>query len=405
VPKQAARPATPSYRNAFVPGSVVPDLRGGATIASEGGSLALSSSSSGHQTTQSAQLDLVDLTKTYPGITATDGINLTVESGEFLTLLGPSGSGKTTTLMMVAGFTPPTSGDIRLDGASITSAPPEHRDIGVVFQSYALFPHMTVFENVAFPLRMRSSGKEEMRARIERSLEMVQLSGLEDRLPKQLSGGQQQRVALARAMVFGPRLLLMDEPLGALDKKLREHMQFELKRLHKDLGTTIVYVTHDQEEALTMSDRIALMNNGRIEQLGGAEDLYNKPVNHLVADFIGKSNLFSGRWVSEGEFVDEFGTRFKVKTSSDQVSVGHKCSLMLRPEDLIIRTGGADSGTGVPGKVTELLYVGDYIKYSVEAQCGTKFSVKYAEPKNKDRATEGENVCIDWDPLNTRLIP
>jgi putative spermidine/putrescine transport system ATP-binding protein len=345
------------------------------------------------------------LTKTYPGMTAVDGVNLTVESGEFLTLLGPSGSGKTTTLMMIAGFTPPTSGDICLDGTSITSSPPEHRDIGVVFQSYALFPHMTVFENVAFPLRMRSSGKEEMRTRVNRTLEMVQLSGLGDRLPKQLSGGQQQRVALARAMVFDPRILLMDEPLGALDKKLREHMQFELKRLHKDLGTTIIYVTHDQEEALTMSDRIALMNNGHIEQLGSAEDLYNEPVNHFVADFIGESNLFSGTWVSEGEFVDEYGTRFRVNASSSQVKVGQECSLMLRPEDLIIRSGNTDGATGVTGKVTELLYVGDHIKYTVEARGGTNFSVKYAEPKNKDRATEGENVRIYWDPGNTRLIP
>ena len=253
-------------------------------------------------------LRLRALTKHYPNFTAVDAIDLDIAAGEFVTLLGPSGSGKTTTLMMIAGFTPPSAGDILLDGRSLVSLAPEHRNIGVVFQNYALFPHMNVQENVAFPLRMRNQSRRVIGDKVAAALHLVQLDQFAERLPKQLSGGQQQRVALARALVFDPDLLLMDEPLGALDKNLREQMQFELRRLHAELSITILFVTHDQEEALTLSDRVALMNNGEIAQIGSAEDLYERPATRFVAEFIGESNVIEGR--VDGEwFVANGGTR------------------------------------------------------------------------------------------------
>src|SRR5215467_6167348 len=264
------------------------------------------------------RLTLTRLAKRYPGTTAVDAIDLDVGSGEFVTLLGPSGSGKTTTLMMVAGFTTPSEGEIAIDGRPITGMAPEHRNIGVVFQNYALFPHMTVSDNVAFPLKMRRQPSAEIRGRVGRALDLVHLAGLGERLPRQLSGGQQQRVALARALVFDPGLLLMDEPLGALDRNLREQMKIEIKRIHRDVGVTVLYVTHDQEEALTMSDRVALMNRGRIAQLGSAEDLYERPANRFVARFIGESNLLDGRVeVADGGlvFADERGVRLHVAKS------------------------------------------------------------------------------------------
>ena len=260
------------------------------------------------QAKRGGALSLRALTKRYPNFTAVDAIDLDVAAGEFVTLLGPSGSGKTTTLMMVAGFTPPTSGDIHLNGRSLTALAPERRNIGVVFQNYALFPHMTVQDNVSFPLRMRNQNRQTIAEKVVAALRMVQLEQLGERLPKELSGGQQQRVALARALVFDPDLLLMDEPLGALDKNLREQMQFELKRLHAELGITILFVTHDQEEALTLSDRIALMNVGGIVQIGSAEELYESPATRFVAEFIGESNIIAGR-VDGAWFVTNGGAR------------------------------------------------------------------------------------------------
>jgi putative spermidine/putrescine transport system ATP-binding protein len=217
-------------------------------------------------------------------------LNLSIGKGEFLTMLGPSGSGKTTCLMMLAGFETATSGDIRLDGRPINSVPPHKRGIGMVFQNYALFPHMTVGENLSFPLEVRGMGKDERETKVKRALDMVQMYDFINRRPAQLSGGQQQRIALARALVFDPSLVLMDEPLGALDKQLREHMQFEIKHLHESLGITVVYVTHDQGEALTMSDRVAVFNDGRIQQLAPPDELYERPDNAFVAQFIGENN-------------------------------------------------------------------------------------------------------------------
>src|SRR5689334_10473231 len=249
----------------------------------------------------SAAIEISGVSKIYDGgVRAVDTIEIDIRQGEFFSLLGPSGCGKTTTLRIIAGFETPSDGAIRVDGADITHVPAHKRDMGMVFQNYALFPHRTVAENVAFGLRMRGIDKQAIEARVKAALAMVELSGLEDRRPGQLSGGQQQRVALARAIVIEPRVLLCDEPLGALDKKLRQQMQFELKQLQKTLGLTLVFVTHDQEEALAMSDRIAVMNCGRVEQIGTPVEIYDQPLTRFVADFIGDTNIFRGERVTTG---------------------------------------------------------------------------------------------------------
>src|SRR5271157_4624965 len=241
-----------------------------------------------------ASVVLSGIEKRFDNVGAVRGVSLDIRSGEFLTLLGPSGSGKTTTLMLIAGFETPTTGDIAIDGRSVVALPPHKRNIGMVFQNYALFPHLTVAENIGFPLKQRGIDRATRARLVAESLELVRLSGYQARTPRQLSGGQQQRVALARAIVFRPRLLLMDEPLGALDKQLREGLQLEMRRLHAGLGITFIYVTHDQEEALTMSDRIAVMNEGRIAQIGTPEDLYDRPSSRFVASFLGESNFLPG---------------------------------------------------------------------------------------------------------------
>jgi spermidine/putrescine ABC transporter ATP-binding subunit len=338
------------------------------------------------------------LSKRYPNFVAVDSLDLQVAAGEFLTLLGPSGSGKTTTLMMIAGFTPPSAGDIRLKGRSIASLAPERRGFGVVFQSYALFPHMTVAENVAFPLRMRKQQRSVITERVLKALQMVRLEGLGDRQPKQLSGGQQQRVALARALVFDPDVLLMDEPLGALDKNLREQMQVELKRLHRELGVTLLYVTHDQQEALSLSDRIALMQGGRIAQLGTAEDLYERPCSRFVAEFIGESNVIEGMVQQEDGrawFVAEGGDRFAVPVGAQRPG---RSLLVVRPEKLSI---GAPDGTGIAGEVSALTYLGDCIRYYVRTPGGLGLTVK----TQGKWAREGERIVLGLDGKDARILP
>ena len=355
------------------------------------------------------RLTLVGLTKRYPGLAAVHDLQLEVKSGEFLTLLGPSGSGKTTTLMMIAGFTPPSEGEILVDGQPITAMPPDRRNIGVVFQHYALFPHMTVFENVAFPLRMRRVPKPEIRSRVAEALAMVRLSGLEGRMPRQLSGGQQQRVALARALVFRPGLLLMDEPLGALDKHLREQMQLEIKRLHQSLRITVLYVTHDQGEALTMSDRIALMNRGRIEQLGEAPELYDRPVNRFVAEFLGESNLLPGRFEPDpagrtGAVVTAAGLRLPVAVTPLDATP-HRTLLVLRPEKLVLRPDEGPPTRGCRGVVTDVTYVGDFTRYRVRLAEEVIVTAKLANRGGTFRAAPGARVVVDWDPGDARLLP
>ncbi len=338
------------------------------------------------------------LCKRYPNFVAVDLLDLQVAAGEFLTLLGPSGSGKTTTLMMIAGFTPPSAGDIRLKGRSIAALAPERRGFGVVFQSYALFPHMTVAENVGFPLRMRKLQRSVIQERVLNALQMVRLEGLGDRQPKQLSGGQQQRVALARALVFDPDVLLMDEPLGALDKNLREQMQVELKRLHMELGVTLLYVTHDQQEALSLSDRIALMQGGRIAQLGSAEDLYERPRSRFVAEFIGESNVIEGMVGEDGGsawFVATGGDRFPVSGASQQSG---KALLVVRPEKFSI---GAAGGTGLEGEVSALTYLGDYIRYHVRTRGGLELTVK----TQAKCAREGERIVLRLDGKDACILP
>ena len=313
-----------------------------------------------------------EITKTYGKVFALDNVDLDIRSGEFMTLLGPSGSGKTTLLMVLAGFTRPDHGSLAFGDDEVVRRPPHKRDVGMVFQNYALFPHMDVAANVGFPLKLRKVEKSEADRRVEQALETVQLGGYGSRRIHQLSGGQKQRVALARAIVFEPRILLMDEPLSALDKKLREHMQIELRHLHEKLGMTTVYVTHDQREALTMSDRIAVINHGRLMQLGGPREIYDHPANKFVADFIGESTFLP---------VDISGGEASYQGQALQVSAppqaGGEHLLMLRPERLQLMNGETPPETNVfSGTVKELVYQGDSYLLYVALPDGTEVSLR-----------------------------
>ncbi|MEO6986984.1 MAG: ABC transporter ATP-binding protein [Paralcaligenes sp.] len=346
--------------------------------------------------------------KSYDGVNfVVADLNLTVRRGEFLTMLGPSGSGKTTTLMMLGGFEQPTLGRILLNDKSVERWPPEKRNIGFVFQNYALFPHMTVGENVAFPLRYRGIKGAAAKEKVRQALSRVNLDTLGDRRPAQLSGGQQQRVALARALVFEPSLVLMDEPLGALDKQLREHMQIEIKQLQVSLGITMVYVTHDQSEALTMSDRIAVFHDGRIQQLADPETLYNEPSNRFVASFIGENNTLpctlAGR---EGDLavvsmVD--GTTLKAANANISGTTG-EMSISVRPESLSL--AGEARGTGInriPGKARDVFFLGDHMRLSVEALGGQLLTARIPMRQARHFAP-GENVVLECDISECRLL-
>jgi spermidine/putrescine ABC transporter ATP-binding subunit len=329
-------------------------------------------------------------------------VTLTARPGEFLTLLGPSGSGKTTTLACVAGFAVPTEGEVLIEGARVTFDPPFKRNVGMVFQNYALFPHMTVADNLAFPLRMRKLPAATIRDRVARGLALVQLEGLGARHPRQLSGGQQQRVALARALVFEPPVLLMDEPLGALDKQLRLEMQLELKHLQARLGVTVIYVTHDQEEALTLSDRIAVMNRGRIEQIGEPTELYETPATGFVAQFIGESNRLEGT-IGTGDggrpvLITRSGLRLPARPGG--APVGEAAALFLRPERIAIGSDGGAAGGGatVTGDVVEAVFVGEAMRYVVRAGGGEIFTVKRLNLDTADRFKVGARVTLRWDP-------
>jgi len=285
-------------------------------------------------------LRLRDVVKSYDGKTnAVDGINIAIERGEFVTFLGPSGSGKTTTLMMIAGFEHPTSGAIELGGENLTERKPYQRNIGMVFQNYALFPHMTALKNVTFPLRMRHFPRDEIEGRAQKMLDLVGLGRFAQRFPRELSGGQQQRVALARGLVFNPDVLLLDEPLGALDKNLREQMQVEIKRIHREVGITMIYVTHDQTEAMTMSDRVAVFRDGRIEQLGSPLEVYDRPANRFVAEFIGDSNFFAGRADPAHPGVVELDKIGPVRVAPG--AAAGEVDVMIRPERLRLTPAGA----------------------------------------------------------------
>jgi len=355
-----------------------------------------------------AFVKFIDVQKSYDGETlVVKSLNMDIARGEFLTMLGPSGSGKTTTLLMLAGFEVPTNGRILLDGKPIDNMPPHKRDIGMVFQNYALFPHMTVEENLAFPLQVRRLGKPEIAGRIKRALEMVRLGPYGKRRPGQLSGGQQQRVALARALVFDPKLVLMDEPLGALDKQLREQMQLEIKHIHANLGVTVVYVTHDQSEALTMSDRIAVFNDGVIQQLARPADLYERPDNAFVAQFIGENNRLRGQVTAMN------GTTCQVQIDGAGAiralavnvgAVGQATTLSLRPERVKINPPVGSVPNIFNAEVRELIYLGDHVRTRVSV-CGHEdFVVKLPNAEGSIQFEPGAKITIGWKAEDCRAL-
>jgi spermidine/putrescine transport system ATP-binding protein len=343
-------------------------------------------------------------------VMAVRGLDLAIVEGEFFSLLGPSGCGKTTTMRMVAGFEEPTRGAIRLHGADVTGVPPNRRDVNMVFQSYALFPHMSVFENVAFGLRRKKAGKDEITRRVGEMLEIVDLGGRGERRPKELSGGQQQRVALARALVNKPRALLLDEPLGALDLKLRQAMQVELKRIQREVGITFVYVTHDQNEALTMSDRIAVMNDGAIEHLGTPRDIYEHPRTRFVAGFIGTSNLLTGTatQVDGDRAVIEVSPdeRIVVPVSGAGLAPGSPLELTVRPEKIEISvTRPSGRGCVLRGQVTEVVYLGTSTNFSVNTTTGADIVVfQQNSAAAADVAARGDSVWLSWQPEHSYPI-
>ncbi|WP_311972568.1 ABC transporter ATP-binding protein [Bradyrhizobium agreste] len=354
-------------------------------------------------------MSLTNLVKSYGGVTAVAGVSLDIRSGEFLTLLGPSGCGKTTTLMMIAGFESPSIGDIAIDGASVTAMPPYRRNIGMVFQNYALFPHLTAAENIGFSLKQRGVPKAERARLVSEALELVQLSTYGERYPRQLSGGQQQRVAVARAIVFKPRLLLMDEPLGALDKKLREDLQIEMRRLHAELGITFILVTHDQDEALIMSDRIAVMNEGKIAQIGRPVDLYDRPCNRFVAGFIGQSNFLPAVVCGlEGDVVVTKCQGVLVRAvTSQRPAIGAEVSVTIRPERLRFAdstTERASSANCLNVTVTEAVFAGERWRYVLSSDSGGSMVLNEASGAMIRRRAVGESAEITWSVADTILV-
>jgi spermidine/putrescine ABC transporter ATP-binding subunit len=344
-------------------------------------------------------IDLRGVTKRYGAERVVDDVSLAIQPGEFFSLLGPSGSGKTTTLMMIAGFAGVDEGAIAVDGADISGMQPQHRGFGMVFQNYAIFPHLNVFENVAFPLRARRQPEAAVRERVTWALDLVQLGAFADRFARQLSGGQQQRVAIARAIVFEPRIVLMDEPLGALDKNLRYDMQVEIKEIQRRLGMTVVYVTHDQEEAMNMSDRIAIMNRGRIEQVGMPSEVYERPSNAFVGRFLGEANILAGTIDGlEGDCatlrVGGLVLRARVR---DAVTDGSRASLFVRPERVAIRSPGAGerSGNRVEGHVRRVSFLGNIVRYLVEAAPSTHVMVDVQNDGRPPLAV-GTAIALGW---------
>ncbi len=352
-------------------------------------------------------IQIVGATKTYPHTSrpAVDDISLEIADGEFMTFLGPSGSGKTTTLSMIAGFTSLTKGQILIDGRDISGLKPHRRNLGVVFQQYALFPHMTVRQNVAYPLQQRKIARSEISRRVDEVLEMVSLTEYGERLPKQLSGGQQQRVALARAVVYEPGALLLDEPLGALDKKLRDSLQRQIARMHKELGMTFIFVTHDQEEALTLSDRIAVFNEGRIEQVGTPTELYDRPQTLFVAEFLGESNVFRGD-INERDLFE--GVELSYQCSRDEADgILGSAAIIVRPERLDLLAIDASIPLGhlsVRATVTDVRYVGSHHRVGLDYGNGTKGSAMQLVG-TRSVPTPGDDVQVSWTQEHHSLVP
>ena len=356
-----------------------------------------------------AHVEIEDVSKRFDEIIAVDSVSMEISGGEFLTLLGPSGSGKTTLLNVIAGFIVPTKGEILINQIPITYLPPHKRDIGMVFQNYALFPHMTVFDNIAFPLRRRKFDKKNIGNKVDWALDLVKLTGYGKRYPRQLSGGQQQRVALARSLVFNPSLLLMDEPLGALDKKLREHMQFEIKHIQKNLSITVIYVTHDQEEALTMSDRIAVMDRGKIEQIADPTTLYENPSNEFVADFIGESNFIEGEYLrEEGVFdlIHVLGNTPLRVPRKEKRSLKGNIKLVVRPEKIFfLNPQEANEGLNTTeGIIKEIFYIGEVTKFRIKTPFADDLELKRQNRLGAERCKIGDKVKIGWKIDDTTLI-
>jgi putative spermidine/putrescine transport system ATP-binding protein len=357
----------------------------------------------GHQTL----VEFMNVQKTYDGTELViKNLNLKIEKGEFLTLLGPSGSGKTTCLMMLAGFETPTHGKVMLGGVELNNVPPHKRGIGMVFQNYALFPHMSVYENLAFPLEVRKFNTNAIKTRVEKVLEMVELMQFGSRRPAQLSGGQQQRVALARALVFEPDLVLMDEPLGALDKNLREQMQYEIKHIHENLGMTVVYVTHDQTEALTMSDRIAVFNDGIIQQLAPPNELYEKPVNAFVAEFIGENNRLQGtiKETKGSSCLVAVEDNLISATNVNEQAKGSSVTLSLRPERIILNPKVETDMNIFEAEVLELIYLGDHIRCRMNICKNDDFIVKIPNDHTSNSLNKGDVVTVGWQITDCRAL-
>ena len=358
-----------------------------------------------------SKLSIAGLTKSYGSFVALHPTNLEVPEGEFLTLLGPSGSGKTTLLSMIAGLSVPDGGRLLINGKDVTYGAPYERDIGMVFQNYALFPHMTIAENIAFPLKMRKVDRATAIKRAHEALELVHLPHVAQRFPKELSGGQQQRIALARCLVYKPSIVLMDEPLGALDKKLREHMQLEIKRIHREAGTTIVYVTHDQEEAMTMSDRICLMNDGRIEQLGSPADLYFRPCTPFVADFLGESNLLKGTVTSSGQGLVKValtGTNTELNVSAHQpLAIDSKVCVMVRPQNIAAGDAAQALGESFSGQVRDTMITGGLTKLYLNAPVLSTEPVVLSFPTSIGRPSHGvgSTLRFGWASADAVAVP
>jgi spermidine/putrescine transport system ATP-binding protein len=357
----------------------------------------------------STSVELKDVSKRFADILAVDDLTLELAEGEFFTMLGPSGCGKTTTLRMIGGFEQPTDGTVRIDGEDVSALPPHKRPTNTVFQSYALFPHMSVEDNVAFGLRRKRVAKEEIGARVAAELKRVGLWAESKRRPAQLSGGQQQRVALARALVNLPKVLLLDEPLGALDLKLRKELQVELKRIQRDVGITFVYVTHDQEEALTMSDRIAVMNHGRVEQVADPETVYDQPETTFVAGFIGVSNLMPAKVTGQGEIQLDQGPALSADTNS--LPAGERCHAVVRPEKLRIDAlDGSVPSNGLPtveGTVESSLYLGTSTQIAVDLGDGVRMTVLVPNANEAERRAlpgGGVRVALSWEPEHMHVV-